>query len=178
MRLKTDHVDLLQAHFLGSVEPLMPLMLDLKKAGKTRYIGITAVGVPLHPQLIELLRKYPIDFVQVDYSLANREAAMSVFPVARERKIAVMVAVPLGGRFGSLLDQTKGRELPRWAADFDAGSWSQFFLKYVISHPAVTCAIPGSTKVQHLEDNQLAGRGRLPNAAQRKRMEEFWDGKA
>jgi aryl-alcohol dehydrogenase-like predicted oxidoreductase len=177
-RLKTDHVDLLQAHFLGSVEPLMPLMLQLKKAGKARYIGITTVMADQHPQLIEYMRKYPIDFVQVDYSLANREAASTVFPVAAERKIAVMVAVPLGGRMGSLLDQTQGRELPKWAADIDVSSWSQFFLKYVISHPAVTCAIPGSSKVEHLEDNQQAGHGRVPTAAQRKKMEEFWDNKA
>ena len=177
-RLQTDHVDLLQAHFLGSVEPLMPLMLDLKKAGKTRYIGITAVGVQGHPQLMELMRKFPIDFIQVDYSLGNRAAAADVFPLAVERKIAVMVAVPLGGRMGSLLEQTTGRKLPIWAADMDVSSWSQFFLKYVISHPAVTCAIPGSSKVQHLQDNQVAGHGRVANAAQRKKMEDFWDGKS
>ena len=177
MRLQTDHVDLLYAHFLGSVEPLMPLMEDLKKAGKTRYIGITNVGSPeQHAQMVELMRKFTLDFVQVDYSLGNREAASSVFPVAMERKIAIMVAVPLGGRRGSLLEQTSGRELPAWAADIDAHSWSQFFLKYVVSHPAVTCAIPGASRVEHVEDDQLAGRGRLPDAAMRRKMEAFWDG--
>ena len=175
MRLKTDHVELLMAHYLDSVEPLMPLMQQLKKAGKTRYIGITTVNEQEHPRLIEYMRKYPIDFVQVDYSLGNREAASSVFPVAIERKIAVMIAVPLGGRRGSLLQQASGHELPGWAADIDVSSWSQFFLKYVISHPAVTCAIPGSSKVQHLEDNQIAGHGRVPDAAFRNRMEQYWD---
>jgi aryl-alcohol dehydrogenase-like predicted oxidoreductase len=175
MRLKTDHVELLMAHYLASVEPLMPLMQQLKKAGKTRYIGITTVNEQEHPRLIEYMRKYPIDFVQVDYSLGNREAASSVFPVAIERKIAVMIAVPLGGRRGSLLQQASGHELPGWAADIDVSSWSQFFLKYVISHPAVTCAIPGSSKVQHLEDNQIAGHGRVPDAAFRNRMEQYWD---
>jgi aryl-alcohol dehydrogenase-like predicted oxidoreductase len=175
MRLKTDHVELLMAHYLDSVEPLMPLMQQLKKAGKTRYIGITTVNEQEHPRLIEYMRKYPIDFVQVDYSLGNREAASSVFPVAIERKIAVMIAVPLGGRRGSLLQQASGHELPGWAADIDVSSWSQFFLKYVISHPAVTCAIPGSSKVQHLEDNQIAGHGRVPDAALRNRMEQYWD---
>jgi aryl-alcohol dehydrogenase-like predicted oxidoreductase len=175
MRLKTDHVELLMAHFLDSVEPLMPLMLQLKKAGKTRYIGITTVNEQEHPRLIQYMRKYPIDFVQVDYSLGNREAASSVFPVAIERKIAVMIAVPLGGRRGSLLEQASGHELPPWAADIDVSSWSQLFLKFVISHPAVTCAIPGSSKVQHLEDNQIAGRGRVPDAAFRQRIEQYWD---
>ncbi len=175
MRLKTDHVELLMAHFLDSVEPLMPLMQQLKKAGKIRYIGITTVNEQEHPRLIEYMRKYPIDFVQVDYSLGNREAAASVFPVALERKIAVMIAVPLGGHRGSLLGQANGHELPAWAADIDVSSWSQFFLKYVISHPAVTCAIPGSSKVQHIEDNQMAGHGRVPDAAFRNRMEQYWD---
>ncbi|HXN10000.1 MAG TPA: aldo/keto reductase, partial [Steroidobacteraceae bacterium] len=175
MRLQTDHVDLLFAHFLDSVEPLMPLMQQLKQAGKTRYIGITSVDVDQHPRLIEYMRRYPIDFVQVDYSLTNREAATSVFPVAMERRIAVMVAVPLGGRRGSLLAQAAGHELPGWAGDMDVSSWSQFCLKYVVSHPAVTCAIPGSSKLQHIEDNQAAGHGRVPDAAMRRRMEQFWD---
>jgi aryl-alcohol dehydrogenase-like predicted oxidoreductase len=124
------------------------------------------------------MRKYPVDFIQVDFSLGNREAAETVFPVARERKIAVMVAVPLGGRMGSLMSQTVDRQLPSWAADIDVMSWSQFLLKYVISHPAVTCAIPGSSQLEHLEENQLAGRGRIADAAMRKRMETFWDNKA
>jgi diketogulonate reductase-like aldo/keto reductase len=175
MRLQTDHVELLFAHFLQSVEALMPLMQQLKQAGRTRYIGITSVDVNRHARLIEYMRRYPVDFVQVDYSLANREAAASVFPVALERKIAVTVAMPFGGRGGSLLQQAAGHPLPPWAAEIDAGSWSQFFLKYVISHPAVTCAIPGSTKIQHVEDNQAAGRGRLPDAAMRRKMEQFWD---
>jgi len=176
--LQTDRIDLMQAHFLSSVEPLMPLLQKLKKDGKIRYIGITTVSVEQHPQLIEYMRKYPIDFIQVDYSLGNREAAETVFPVARERKIAVMVAVPLGGRRGSLMNQAAGRQLPSWAADIDVTSWSQFFLKYVISHPTVTCAIPGSSQLEHLEDNQMAGHGRIADAAMRKRMEAFWDNKA
>jgi aryl-alcohol dehydrogenase-like predicted oxidoreductase len=178
MRLRTDRIDLMQAHFLSSVEPLMPLLQKLKKDGKIRYIGVTTVSVQEHPQLIEYMRRYPIDFIQVDYSLDNREAAETVFPVARERKIAVMIAVPLGGRMGSLMGETAGRQLPSWAADIDVTSWAQFLLKYVISHPAVTCAIPGSSQLEHLEDNQMAGRGQIADAAMRKRMEAFWDNKA
>jgi aryl-alcohol dehydrogenase-like predicted oxidoreductase len=177
-RLKTDRIDLMQAHFLSSVEPLMPLLQKLKKDGKIRYIGITTVSVQEHPQLIEYMRKYPIDFIQIDYSLENREAAETVFPVAHERKIAVMVAVPLGGRRGSLLSETAGRQLPSWAANIDVTSWSQFLLKYVVSHPTVTCAIPGSSQLEHLEENQMAGRGRIADATMLKRMEAFWDNKA
>jgi aryl-alcohol dehydrogenase-like predicted oxidoreductase len=175
-RLHTDQIDLLMAHLLSSVEPLMPIMQELKKTGRVRYLGITSVQPADHPQLMEYMRTFPIDFVQVDYSLGDRAAAAAVFPLAQERGIAVMAAVPLGGGRASLLNQVQGRDLPKWAADFDASSWSQFFLKYVVSHPAVTCAIPGSSKVQHLEDNQAAGHGRLPDAKTRKKMEDFWDG--
>jgi aryl-alcohol dehydrogenase-like predicted oxidoreductase len=178
MRLRTDHVDLLYAHFLPSVEPLMPLLTQLKLQGKTRYIGITTASRSEHPQLLEAMRRHPIDFVQVDYSLANRDAAASVFPVALERKIAVVIDLPLGGHFGSLLKEVGDRPLPPWAKDLGISSWSQFFLKYVVSHPAVTCAIPGASKVDHVSDDQLAGHGPLPDAAQRRRMETYWDTKA
>lgn len=177
-RLRTDHVDLLYAHFLPSVEPLMPLLMQLKQQGKTHYIGITTASESEHPQLVEAMRRHPIDFVQVDYSLANRDAAVTVFPVAVERKIAVVIDLPLGGHFGSLLKEVGDRPLPPWAKDLGVSSWSQFFLKYVVSHPAVTCAIPGASKVEHVSDDQLAGHGPLPDAAQRKRMEAYWDTKA
>lgn len=174
-RLQTDHVDLLMAHALASVEPLMPVMLDLKKQGKIRYLGITDIMPEQHGQLIEYMNKYPIDFVQVDYSLGDRAAAADVFPVAIARKIAIMVAIPLGGGRNSLISAASNRKLPDWAGDIGAATWAQFFLKYVVSHPAVTCAIPGSTSLVHLEDNQQAGRGRLPDAAMRQKMEAFWD---
>ena len=176
-RLQTERVDLLMAHFIGSVEPLMPAMLELKKAGRTRYIGITSVMPDQHPQLIEYMRKYPIDFVQVDYSLGSRSSARDVFPVALERRIAVMVAVPFGGGWNSLFRQLAGRELPPWAAEVGAANWSQLFLKYVIAHPAVICVIPGSTDLEHLEDNQAAGHGVVPSAEQQKRIEAYWDAK-
>ncbi len=177
-RLKTKRVDLLEVHRLDGLDELMPVMQEYKQAGKIRYLGVTTFRNQEHDRMVEAMRKYPMDFIQIDYSLANRNAAEKVFPVAMERKVAVMINVPLGGRRGSLFQEVAGRELPKWAADFGATTWSQFFLKYVVSHPGVTCAIPGSTKLSHLEDNQAAGRGRLPNAAERKRMEEFWDNKA
>jgi aryl-alcohol dehydrogenase-like predicted oxidoreductase len=172
-----NKVDLLEVHRIDGLDELMPVMQEYKKAGKIRYLGVTTFRTEEHDLMIEALRKHPMDFIQIDYSLGNR-AAEKVLQVAMEHKVAVMLNVPLGGRRGSLFQEVDGRELPKWAADFNATSWSHFFLKYVASHPAVTCVIPGSTKVSHLEDNQGAGRGRLPTAAERKRMEEFWDGKS
>jgi aryl-alcohol dehydrogenase-like predicted oxidoreductase len=173
-RLKTQRIDLLQVHNLNGVDSLMPLLQQWKKAGQIRYLGVTTSRVSQHGDIVEAMRKYPLDFIQVDYSIANRDAAASVFPVALERRVAVLANLPLAR--AALIGQAGERKLPDWAADIDVSDWSQFFLKYVISHPAVTCAIPGSTKVAHLEDNQAAARGRLPDAAMRLKMEKFWDG--
>jgi aryl-alcohol dehydrogenase-like predicted oxidoreductase len=172
-RLKTAKLDLLQVHNLDGVETLIPMLQDWKRAGKIRYYGVTTSRLGQHAELVEAMRKYPLDFIQVDYSIANRDAAASVFPTALERRVAVLVNLPLAR--ASLIGQAGARQLPEWGADIDVSSWGQFFLKYVISHPAVTCAIPGSTKVAHLEDNQGAARGRLADAAMRARMEQYWD---
>jgi aryl-alcohol dehydrogenase-like predicted oxidoreductase len=172
-RLKTERIDLMQVHNLEGVTALMPLLQQWKQSGKIRYIGITTSRVAQHNRMVEYMREYPLDFVQVDYSLANRDAAMNVLPLAMQRRVAVLANVPFG--FGAVLRQAQTRRLPDWAPDIDVTSWSQFLLKYVISHPAVTCAIPGSTKVAHLEDNQGAARGRLPDESMRRKMEQFWD---
>jgi aryl-alcohol dehydrogenase-like predicted oxidoreductase len=173
MRLRTSKIDLLQVHNLDGVEAMLPLLQQWKQAGKIRYIGITTSRVAQHEQMIGYLRKYPLDFVQVDYSLDNRDAAQTLLPLAQERKVAVLANVPFG--FGNTLRRAQTRKLPAWAADIDVSSWGQFLLKYVISHSAVTCAIPGSTQVAHLIDNQAAARGRLPDEATRRRMEQYWD---
>jgi aryl-alcohol dehydrogenase-like predicted oxidoreductase len=172
-RLKTQRIDLLQVHNLDGVDTLMPMLQSWKKAGRIRYIGVTTSRVSQHTDLVDLMRKYPLDFIQVDYSIANLDAAATVLPVAQEHRVAVLVNLPLAR--AALIGQAGQLSLPDWAASIDVSSWSQFFLKYVISHPAVTCAIPGSTKLAHLEDNQLAARGRLPDAGMRMRMEQFWD---
>jgi aryl-alcohol dehydrogenase-like predicted oxidoreductase len=172
-RLQAQRVDLLQVHNLNGVEKLLPLLQQWKQAGKIRYIGITTSRVDQHAEMVGYMRKYPLDFVQVDYSIANRDAAHNVLPLALERKIGVLANIPFG--YGSVIRQAQQRKLPGWAADIDVTSWGQFLLKYVISHPAVTCAIPGSTQVAHLEDNQLAARGRLPDESMRRRMEQYWD---
>ena len=172
-RLRTQRIDLLQIHNLNGVPELLPTMQQWKSAKQIRYIGVTTSRGSQHAELIGVMRSHPLDFIQVDYSLANREAADVVLPLALERKMAVLINLPFGR--SSLFQQAAGRQLPPWAADIDVTSWGQYFLKYVVSHPAVTCAIPGSTKLSHLIDNQGAGRGRLPDAAMRRRMEEFWD---
>ncbi|MGC3980462.1 MAG: aldo/keto reductase [Steroidobacteraceae bacterium] len=173
--LRTDYVDLLEVHKPSGAELLMPLMQRYKREGRARYIGVTTWLRNEHELLVEYMRKYPLDFIQVDYSLGNRHAAETILPLAKERGMAVMVNVPLGGVGDSLMRRVSGRPLPDWAVEIGASSWSQLFLKYVVSHPAVTCAIPGSTKLEHLLDNQQAGLGVLPDAGVRKRMESYWD---
>ncbi len=169
-------VDLLFVHFVYSVESMMPLLVELKKQGRVRYIGITSIRTPEYPRLIEYMRRYPLDFVQVNYSLGDRAAEAEVLPLALERGMAVMAAVPLGGGRNLLIKRVGGRRLPAWAVESGMTSWSQFFLKYTVSHPAVTCAIPGASRLAHLEDDQAAGHGRLPDAAMRRKMEELWSG--
>jgi aryl-alcohol dehydrogenase-like predicted oxidoreductase len=175
---RLSKIDLMFIHDVRSVESQMPLLQDLKKQGRVRYIGITTASPSEHTQLVEYMKKYPMDFVQVDYTLENRGAEKDVFPLAQEKKLAVMIAQPFGGGRRSLINEVNGRPLPPWAVDYDIATWGQYFLKYVISHPAVTCAIPGSSKLSHLEDNQAAGQGRLPDAATRRKMEEYWAAKA
>ena len=175
--LKTQRIDLLEIHNLMGIETVYPILLELKKSGRIGYLGVTTSRPDDHAALAETMRQHRYDFIQVDYSIGDRSAADQVLPLALERGTAVLINVPFGGRRGSVFSQLAERQLPPWAADIDAASWGQFFLKYVVSHPAVTCAIPGTTDVAHLEDNLAAGRGRMPDAAMRKRMEQFWDSK-
>ncbi|MCC6171725.1 MAG: aldo/keto reductase [Gammaproteobacteria bacterium] len=175
-RLRTERIDLLQVHNLEGIDVLAPELIALKRAGRIRYLGATTSRAAQYPQLLAAMRAHPLDFIQVDYSLANRGAADEVLPLAQQRRQAVLINLPLGGRRdGNLFSRVRDRPLPAWAAEFGAASWAQFFLKYVIGHPAVTAAIPGMTRLANLEDNANAGFGALPDAAMRRRMEEFWD---
>ena len=173
-RLRTDRIDLLQIHNFNGIDALFPRLLEWKQAKKIRYVGITTSTDEQYPQVLDALNKLKLDFLQVDYSIDNRGAEEKILPLAREKGVAVLINVPLGGRRGNVLAKVSGKPLPAWAAEYDATSWAQLFLKYNISHPAVTAVIPGTTKLAHLQDNQLAGRGRLPDAKARKRIEEFW----
>lgn len=172
-RLQMQKIDLLQIHSFRGTEELFPVLVDAKKAGKIRYIGVTTSTDEQYPQMFEALNERPLDFIQVDYSIEN-QGAESLLQLARDKGVAVLINVPLGGRGGSLLSKVKGKPLPAWASEIDATSWPQLLLKYTIAHPAVTAVIPGTTKVAHLQDNQLAGRGRLPDAAFRRKIEQYW----
>jgi aryl-alcohol dehydrogenase-like predicted oxidoreductase len=173
-RLQTDRIDLLQIHNFNGIEALFPKLQEWKQAKKVRYIGITTSTDEQYPQVLDALGKLKLDFLQIDYSIDNRGSEEKILPLAKEKGVAVLTNVPLGGRRGSVLAKVQGKPLPAWAADYDVTSWAQLFLKYNISHPAVTAVIPGTTKITHLKDNQLAGRGRLPDAAGRKKIEELW----
>ena len=175
-RLQVSKIDLLQIHNVYGIAELLPHFHEYKTAGKVRYIGITTSVDNQYDQLIDNVNKNKFDFLQVDYSVGNRSAADKVLPLAQEKGMGVFINVPFGGRGRSFFPRVAGKPVPEWAAqEFDATTWAQFFLKYIISHPAVTATIPGTTTLAFLEDNQQGGRGRLPNAAQRKKMEEYWD---
>ena len=170
-RFHTDHLDLLQVHNMSDAEVLLPQMLEWKRAGKLRYVGVSAAAA--NPErLTTVLKAFPVDFVQLDYSLGNRAADNGALQACAEHGAAVLINLPLGRN--GLLNKAQGHRLPDWLQEIDVTSWAQFFLKWVVSHPAVTCAIPGTMSVAHLEDDLRAGRGRLPNAKQRLRMEREW----
>ena len=175
-RLQVNTLDLVQVHNLINVAALLPLLRAKVAEKKVRYIGVTTWTDDQYPELAQTLRRETLDFVQLDYSLGNRNAAEELLPLAAERGVAVLVNVPFGGRRASnLFTRVRGQAVPDWAKEIDASTWAQIFLKYVVSHPAVTCAIPGMTQLANLEDNIGAARGRLPDAAMRKKMEAWWD---
>jgi aryl-alcohol dehydrogenase-like predicted oxidoreductase len=171
-RLRTKRIDLFQVHSMVRLDELLPMFMEYKRAGRIRYIGATTSVSNRHEQLLEVMRRHPLDFVQVNYSIDDRSAAQAVLPLAQEKGIAVLNNVPFGR--GSLLSRMAGKKLPAWAAEIGISSWAQFMLKYCIAHPAITAVIPGTTTLAHLRDNLAAGRGRLPDAAMRRRMEQLW----
>lgn len=172
-RLRTDKIDLFQVHNLADTDTQIRSLRALKEAGKVRYLGITHYRESYNEELAAALRKHKPDFVQLEYALDQTSAEKELLPLAAELGIAVLVNRPFGR--GRLFRRVRGRKLPSWAAEFDAKSWAQFFLKFVVSHPTVTCVIPGTDKVRYMVDNLGAGRGRLPDATMRKRMVKYWD---
>ncbi len=163
--------DLIQIHNLRDWQVHLETLQEWKQTGKVRYIGITTSHGRNHEELEQALQTAPFDFVQLTYNISDREAEQRLLPLARERGIAVLANRPF--RRGELIRAMRGKDLPEWAAEFDCDSWAQFFLKFAVSHPAVTCAIPASSKVQHLVDNMGAGTGRLPDSAMRERMVKY-----
>lgn len=176
-RLQVSKIDLLQIHNLHGMDELMPHLKEYKAAGKIRYIGMSTSTDNQYAGISQAIRTHKPDFVQVDYSIGNRGAADNVLPLAQEQGLGVLINVPFGGRGRTMFPRVANVPVPEWVKqELDATTWAQFFIKYIVSHPAVTATIPGTTTLAYLEDNQAAGRGRLPTAAQRKKMEEFWDG--
>jgi aryl-alcohol dehydrogenase-like predicted oxidoreductase len=166
-------IDLMQVHNLRGADVMLPALLEWKKEGRLKYIGITTHRDSQHGGIEEYMRRYPLDFVQVNYSIADRAAADRILPLAQDKGIAVLVNRPFGK--GGLFGAVRGKDLPEWAADLDANSWGQVFLKYIMGHPAVTIPIPGTSKPHHAEDNAGALYGRLPDAALRLEMERWLD---
>ncbi|MGB6451485.1 MAG: aldo/keto reductase [Steroidobacteraceae bacterium] len=180
--LETPRIDLFQVHNLMDMDEMVPMLQDLKKAGRIRYVGITAVSPAAHERMADAIVKFPLDFIEVEYSLGDRNAASRVLPLAKEHGLAVLIAAPFGGlRSGgasAAFARVRDHALPDWARELGATSWGQLLLQYVVSHPAVTCAIPGTTAVSHLADNLQAARGRLLDAGERAHLEQLWDSMA
>ena len=172
-RLRTDKLELLQIHNLLDWREHLPTVRSLERAGKVRYSGITHYRADAHAELERVLTEERFDWLQVNYSLAEPAADARLLPFCRDKGIAVMANRPFAD--GEMFARVRGRPLPPWAAEFGCSSWAQFFLKYVVSHPAVTCVIPATSKPANMRDNVAAGIGPLPDAKQRARMRGYWD---
>lgn len=171
--LKVSTLDLMQVHNLVDYKTHLNTLRSWKEEGKIRYIGVTHYTTSAYPELMRVMKEYPLDFVQFNYSIQTREAENSILPFAADQGVAVIINRPFEG--GNVFYRTKGKDLPAWATDFDCHSWGQFFLKYIISHPAVTCAIPATANPKHLKDNMGAGHGRLPDEATRRKMVDYFN---
>ena len=172
-RLKTNRVDLMQAWNVGDANYDFGLLREWKQRGLCRYVGMTTSSIRQYDAIGKVLAREKPDFFQVNYSLGDREAENVLLPTARDAGAAVLVNLPFGRN--SLFRKAGGRPLPDFAVEFGARTWAQFFLKFILSHPAVTAVIPGTDKPEYMLDNLQAGRGALPEAAMRKRIVQYWD---
>lgn len=172
-KMRTQPMDLMQVHNLVDVKTHLRTLSEWKAAGKIRYIGLTHYVVSAHDDLERLIRSEEIDFIQVNFSIQTRNAEKRLLAIAQDHEVGVLINRPYEG--GNLFRRMKGKALPEWAAEWDISSWGQFFLKYIVSHPAVTCAIPATSKLHHLEDNMGAAFGRLPDENTRKKMVQYFE---
>jgi diketogulonate reductase-like aldo/keto reductase len=172
-RLRVERMDLMQVHNLVDVATHTKTLQDWKKQGRVRYIGITHYTSSAYAEVERWMKTGNYDFLQINYSLAEREAEQRVLPLARELGIAVIANRPFAE--GALFRRTKGKALPPWAADLGIASWGQYFLKWIVGHPSVSCAIPGTAKADHMRDNVAAGMATLPDEAARKKMLEYFE---
>jgi aryl-alcohol dehydrogenase-like predicted oxidoreductase len=173
-KLKTDVIDLIAVHNLRDITNQLAYLRELKQARRIRYVGATTSFDRQYEAFEAMMRRETLDSIQIDYALDNRNAAERIIPLAKERGMAVFVNLPFGR--GSVFRATAGKPLPAWAAEIDVTTWAQFMLKYLVSHEAVTCAVPGMAQARYVDDNMMAARGRMPDAAMRRRMEQFIDG--
>ena len=167
-KLKARPIDLMQVHNLVDVDTHLTTLDAWKKAKRIRYTGITHYTAGAHANVAKIIAARPVDFVQINYSVGEREAEQRLLPLAAERGVAVIANRPFAS--GDLFRRLRAKPLPSWAAEIDCATWAQVLLKFVVSHPAITCAIPATSKVTHLRDNMAAGVGRMPDAAMRQRI--------
>lgn len=172
-RLHVQRMDLMQVHNLVDTAVHTKTLQDWKARGRIRYLGITHYTSSAYAEVERWLRTGNYDFLQINYSLGERESAERLLPLAQEKKVAVIANRPFGE--GALFSRVRGKALPGWAGEIGAATWAQFFLKWIISHPAITCAIPGTGKPEHMLDNLAAGTGALPDAAMRAKMSAYFD---
>lgn len=165
---RVPRFDLLQVHNLLGWEAHLPMLLRMKQEGRLRYVGITTSEGRRHAEIARIMASQPIDFVQVSYNVLDREVEQRILPLARERRIGVIVNRPF--RQGDLTQALAGKRLPGWAAEIGCSSWAQVLLKFIVAHPAVTCAIPATSRVDHVRENMLAATGPLPDEALRRRI--------
>jgi diketogulonate reductase-like aldo/keto reductase len=170
-RLQAKTIDLMQVHNLVDVSTQLATLRDLKAQGRFRYIGITHYNSSAFVEVEKVLRAEKLDFLQINYSMMEPEAESRILPLAQDHGVAVIINRPFGA--GDLFSRVRSNPLPDWAKELDCDSWAQFFLKWVIANPAVTCAIPATNNPRHLEDNMGAGTGRLPDRGTRQRMIDF-----
>jgi aryl-alcohol dehydrogenase-like predicted oxidoreductase len=172
-KLKAKIIDLMQVHNLKGWKDALPVMREWKQEGRVRYVGITTSRTQQYEEFEKVMRQEELDFIQINYSLEQRQAAEKILPLAADRGVAVIINRAFGG--GRIFEKVGGQPLPDWAQEFGCESWAQFLLKYAIGHPAATLCIPGMTKLHHVDDNFGAAHGRLPDADERKRQEAFYD---
>lgn len=166
-----DRFDLMQVHNLLDWQTHLPTLFEMKQQGDIRYVGVTTSHGRRHERLARIMRTQPLDFVQFTYNMQDREAEQTLLPLAQDRGIAVIINRPF--RRGGLFDRFARHPLPAWAGEIDCENWAQFFLKFIISHPAVTCAIPATSRLEHLRENMAAGYGVLPDEKTRLRMLDY-----
>ncbi len=171
--VRKDPIDLIQVHNLGDIATQLPIVRKLKDEGRVRYIGITSTSARRYSDLAQYMRKESLDFIGVDYAVDNRTSAKTILPLAEELGIAVLAYAPFGRT--RLWERVKDQPIPEWALEFGADSWAKFFLKYVVSHPAITCVTPATSKLKNMLDNIGAAYGELPDEKTQLRMSEYVD---